>query len=186
MRALARAISAQASSPSLVSIITCRRIALSSELRSSSSRRISSGLLTLGSMRPGGGAGLSRMASRSAMPSRLPIALMRMSTSLLPQGGRPARRSSVPRRADALCGGAIASSRSMQTISGAALMALRNSSGPLPGTKRKLRRGRNGADLFMPRTLTVLRAARNASRSSGRGCRRAASTPECTLDAWLA
>ena len=61
-RSLDRAISTQASSPSLVSMMTWRRIGLAACATSSSCTRTSPGDFTLGSMMAGGGRGDSMIA----------------------------------------------------------------------------------------------------------------------------
>ena len=117
--------------------------ALLSEASLSNASRIttSSGVRTFGIISPGGAVSAFRMASRSSIPNRSRIELIRTSFSTPSSANGCSNSASALRRASALSFGAMPSSSSTQTISAPLASAFGNMSGRSPGVKIKLRRG---------------------------------------------
>ena len=141
MRGLACAMSQAASSPALVSIMTCRRVSWPRSVSRPSSSATSSGERTLGSISAGGGVSVASTACTSVMPKPSRSELMRTTRSTPSSACGRSKSFIALARAAALSFGAIPSSSSTQTISAPVASAFGYISGRRPGVKMKDRRG---------------------------------------------
>ena len=182
MRGLARAISYAASSPALVSMMTCSRVPCPRSPRRSSNHTTSSGVITFGSISAGGGRSAARMPWRSASPIALLGLLMRTTRSMPSSAWGAAKMASALRRASSLSFGATPSSSSTHTMSAPEASAFGKRSGRSAGEKMKLRRGRAAGTGLLIMDYS-LRARSDRSSTLADRARRRWRTPPIPTDA---